>query len=230
MKTLAKKKKKAASVIPKETEASAVPKDATVELPELLPEEKALSNEEEKAPATQEFSAIKEEKEAPLYELVRTSSGGYIKACKKLSWFSAQNTHLVVYTMFFLVLAVFGVYYGFFQQDKMLCIFSFVASAFMLYIIVCGPRLFASGMAFDEERAEGTLSCLFFKGRLEVILGEEKYSIPYTSVTRLRFVKHCVYIRLKNSKEFPNGIIMERPASKDAVKEISELIKGRETK
>lgn len=229
MKTLAKKKTKATSGLPKKAEASIVPNDATVELPELLPEEKALSNEE-KAPATQEFNAVKEEKEAPLYELVRTSSGGYIKACKKLSWFSAQNTHLVVYTMFFLVLAVFGVYYGFFQQDKMLCIFSFAAAAFMLYIVICGPRLFASGMAFDEERAEGTLSCMFFKDKLEVILGEEKYSIPYTSVTRLSFVKHCIYIRVKNSKEFPSGIIMEKPTSKDAVKEISELIKNREAK
>ncbi len=227
---MAKKKKKTASVISKEAEVSVVPKDATVELPELLSEEKTVSNEEVKAPATQEFNAIKEEKDSPLYELVRTSSGGYIRACKKLSWFSAQNTHLVVYTMFFLVLTVFGVYYSFFQKDKMLCTFSFVAAAFMLYIIACGPRLFASGMAFDEERTEGTLSCQFFKERLEVILGEEKYSIPYTSVTRLRFVKHCVYIRLKNSKEFPNGIIMEKPANKDAVKEITKLINNRETK
>lgn len=220
MKTLGKKKKKPLVSEP----------EKTMELPNPVKEQEQQSPIIEPAPSTQEFTAVQAETEKPLYELIRTSSGAYVKACKSLSWFDLHNTHLIVYSMFFIVLSVFAVYYGFFKTDKMLCAFSTVAALFMLYVIIWGPRLFANGMAFDEQRGEGTLVCLFYKDKLVIKSCGDNYTIAYTSIRSLRFIKHYAYIRLKSSKDFPNGIIMEKPADAEAVNVISELIKlSRET-
>ncbi|MBQ3195323.1 MAG: hypothetical protein IJB65_02545 [Clostridia bacterium] len=218
-------KKRTKNHQPTNNEVKQISQGATIEMPALSAEPLVTQEVPVQSPSTQEFNAVSEKKEAPVYELVRTSSGAYAKACKKFSWFGLHNTHLIVYTTFFLALSVFAVYYGFFQKDKMLCIFASLAAVFMLYVVACGPRLFASGMAFDEERAEGTLNCLFYTDKLVIECGSNSYTAPYTAVTKLAFFKHFIYIRIKNSKDFPNGIIMEKPVNKETTIGIINLLK-----
>lgn len=200
--------------------------DKTVEMPEIS-EVAVVEQIVSEQPQTQEFSVVAEIKEQPLYELVRTSSAGYAKMCKKLCWFGLHNSHLIIYTMFFLVLAVFALYYGFYNLDKTLCIFSALTAAFMLYVISFGPRLFAGGMEFDEKSEEGTVVCAFYADNMCITCGKDTYTVPYTSITKFRYKKHCVYFRLKNIKAFPNGVIMEKPASKEVAESILNLVKQR---
>lgn len=176
-------------------------------------------------PATQEFVAVSQNRQGPIAELVRTSSVGYSVACRRFYWFSLHNMHLIVYTMFFLVLAIFSFYYGFYGNDKMLCIFSGITAAFMLYVIVGGPKLFAEGMSFDEEKREGTLCCKFYQEELSVTIGEEETKISYSSVVQLTVTRHYIYLRLKNNKTFKSGIVMERPTSDSTVADIEKAIK-----
>ncbi len=175
---------------------------------------------------TQEFNTAEVQSSVPLYELVRTSSAVYAYACKKCNWFSLRNTHLVVYIMFFLVIAVFDVYYGFFNKDITLCIVTSVAALFMLYVIARGPKLFSTGMSFDEEHMEGTLSCSFYKDNMSVKWGSEAHDIPYSSVTEIKFAKHFVYISVKNNKALQNGIVMEKPVEKETADGIMNIVKN----
>ena len=188
-------------------------------------EEPTVVKETAFEPATQEFVAVSQKIQEPIAELVRTSSVGYSVACRRFYWFSLHNMHLIVYGMFFLVLAIFSFYYGFYGNDKMLCIFSGITAAFMLYVIVGGPKHFAEGMAFDEEKQEGTLCCKFYQEELLVAIGEEEMKIPYSSVVQLTVARHYIYLRLKNNKTFKSGIVMEKPTSETAVADIEKAIK-----
>lgn len=164
---------------------------------------------------------------APLYELARTSSVAHAAACRRFVWFDIQNLHLLVYIMFCLVLSVFSLYYLFFNRDTVIGVFALIAACFMLYVIIRGPSLFSTGMAFDEERSGDTLVSSFYDDSIKVTCGDDAYILDYNSVIKIRFAKNYILLKIKGDKFFKNGLLLEKPADKDTTEGLIQLVKDK---
>lgn len=168
------------------------------------------------------FGAMEDDE--ALFELARTSSAAHASACRKLLWFNLHNTHLIVYCIFAAVLIVFSVYYAFFEKSALLASFSGVGALFMMYVIVRGHDLFVSGMAFDEEKADGVMTCRFYQKEVCVECGNDRRVIEYNSITSMHMSKNCIMLRIKGSKD-ADVLFLEKPSDADNTEELLQLIK-----
>lgn len=216
----AKKKLNTTTVIPIVDDA---PADKTLEISTVSAE---LQNGTAGG-STREFGVVAEQKENDggevLFELSRTSSAAHAESCRRLRWFSTDNMHLIVYATFFVVLSVFAVYYSFFGKEALVAVASAAVALFMLYAALCGHKLFVLGMPFDEERTEGVLECRLCKEDIRITCAGELYVLPYSAVSKARLSKHHIYLKVK-SKQFPSGILLDKPAEQSATDGIIGLI------
>lgn len=209
--------------IPIAEDAYADTADKTIVIPATSPDGKISPLDE----STKKFGVVADAKgnaaDEPLFVLSRTSSAAHAESCRKLRWFCLENIHLLVYSIFFIALATFAVYYGFFGEDMMVTLLSAAVALFMLYAALFGHKLFVFGMPFDEERTEGVLECRFYDKDMRVSCAGEDYVLSYTGVERVRLSKHHIYLKLK-SKQFPSGLLLDKPAEKSAIDGIISLI------
>lgn len=143
--------------------------------------------------------------EETLFEFKRTTGGEYKKALRRFNWFSLSNTRLIVYIAFFVVLAVFSVYY-ITQKEYLITAFATVAAAFMVYIIAFGHRL----LYFSEECIDNNdgdyISCKLTTKGLYVLTGNEFECASVKDVT-FKYNKRYIFFSSKRLKIFSNGLV-----------------------
>lgn len=149
--------------------------------------------------------------EVALFELVRTSSVAHAAACRKLLWFDLHNTHLIVYTLFAIVLLVFSAYYAFFDFTPLVLTFSLIAAVFMIYVVARGHILFTAGMSFDEQRSDGVLKCTFYSEHICVENGGASVKVAYDAISSLHCSKNFILLQFKDIKPFENYVLVEKP-------------------
>ncbi len=156
---------------------------------------------------TREFTAVPAEKAGPLYSLSRPSSSNAAAVCRMLQWFRADNTLLVVYLVFSLILAIFSVYYVL-NREYILLILPGVAFLFMVYTIFRGHNVFCKGMNGDESKTACTLVTEFSDDSFTVSFGGKTETLPYSAVKDIRRKADYIYLQIKNSRHFSCGVLL----------------------
>lgn len=145
-------------------------------------------------------------------ELIRHPSAECAAEMRRIKWRSFKNTRFVVYSMFFVILIVFAVYYSV-TKVYYIATLAGMVGAFMLYIVLRGERFFVSGMSFDENADENaSLSVKFCADNIYVFDGELLVVAEYSQVTQFKTTQKYIYLKLKGVKPYADGMLFPKNA------------------
>lgn len=141
-------------------------------------------------------------------ELTRSPSSECAAAMARIKWRTLKNTRFVVYSMFFVILVVFTVYY-FITKAYYISALTGIVGAFMLYIVLFGESFFADGMSFDEEKEEGAvLSVKLCAENVYVFDGKTLAVVEYKQITEYKTTARYLYLKFKGVKQYPDGVLL----------------------
>lgn len=161
--------------------------------------------------------------EGVIAEFVRAPSEDCAKAMRRIKWRTVKNTRFVVYTMFFVILLVFSVYYAI-TKTYYIAALTGMVGAFMLYIVLFGESFFVSAMPFDEKGDKNSrFSVKLCENNLYVFDGEALSTAEYGQITQFKDTGKCIYLKLRGVKQFADGVILLK--TEDNVEAVEEIIK-----
>lgn len=163
--------------------------------------------------------------ERVISEFVRSPSQACVKAMRRIKWRTVKNTRFVAYTMFFVILLVFTVYYAL-TNAYYIAALTGIVGAFMLYIVLCGEGFFVNAMPFDEKGDnEARLSVKFTENKLYLFDGEALATAEYGQVTQLKDTGKYIYLKLKGVRPYSDGVLLiKTEKSSEELAEITSKI------
>lgn len=138
----------------------------------------------------------------------RISDIKYVKIQKRLQWWSLNNVRLVAYLAFFLILALFSIYY-FSIADFFVATLAAVAGLFVIYLILSGADYFGSAHSADEEHESKSIVFKIRGKELYIKIDDEIENLSITAIKDVRIRTNNVYFKLKGSVLCPHGITFE---------------------
>lgn len=138
----------------------------------------------------------------------RLTDKRYIKLQKKLQWWSPNNTRMIVYLAFFLVLMLFSAYY-FSVADYFVATLAAVAGLFMIYLTLSGAGYFGTALSADENLEEKRVALKICDKELFVEIDDKCESLTIATIKEVRINKNYIYFILKGSALCPCGITFE---------------------
>ncbi len=157
---------------------------------------------------TKEFEAVSTEASA-LYSLQRPSSDNAATVCRKMQWQRLDNTLIVAYLVFAVILLIFSIYYAF-KQEYLMLLLPLLALAFMVYTVLYGHNVFCKGMNGDESKAASTLVTEFYEDSFTVSFADKTETLSYSAIKDIRCKADYIYLQTKNSRHFSCGVLLLR--------------------
>lgn len=138
----------------------------------------------------------------------RLTDKRYIKLQKKLQWWSPNNTRMILYLAFFLVLILFSAYY-FSAADYFVAALAALSGLFMIYLILSGADYFGTALSADENLEEKKIALKISDKELFIEIDDKCESLPIGTIKEVRINKNYIYFKLKGSALCPCGITFE---------------------
>ena len=161
-------------------------------------------------------------------EFIRTPSAACSMAMRRAKWMTHKNTRFVVYAMFFVILAIYAVYYtatGMYYIGGL----AGVVAAFMLYIVLFGHNYFTEGMAFDASGGEGSLCVKFCTDTVYIYDGKDLCTADYSQLVRLRQTRKYLFVKFKSVKPYSDGMVLTKSSvSAESLKTLMEHISAKQ--
>lgn len=145
--------------------------------------------------------------EEALFEFKRTTGSEYKNALRRFNWFSFSNTRLIVYIAFFVILAVFSVYYAT-QKEYLITAFATVTAVFMVYIIAFGHKL----LDYSKECVDNTVGddiCCKLTAKGLYVLTDNYYEYVSVKDVTFKYNKRYIFFTSKRFKAFSEGLVFD---------------------